>query len=278
MNDFILSALLGVVEGITEFIPVSSTAHLRIAQHLLGISLENEFWKLFAIFIQLGAILAVPLIFRQRLADFLRTAPALLHKDRRTILRHPFVLIGMAFVCTAGPAFILKKVIGQNLESLTVMMLALAIGGVIMILVDKLAGEGRVKSVEQMAPWQAIFIGFCQVLSAVFPGTSRSMSTIASGQIAGLSRSAALDFSFLLSIPVMIVATLYDLYKYMKTAPAGLSAHELVVLAIGTLISFVVSYVVIVWFLGYVRKHGLTIFGIYRIILAACLFFFARSA
>jgi undecaprenyl-diphosphatase len=117
-----------------------------------------------------------------------------------------------------------------------------------------------------MKPWQAIFIGFVQVLSAVFPGTSRSMSTIAAGQVAGLSRAAALDFSFFVSVPVMIVATLYDLYKYERESGAiSLDGHQMAVLGVGFVVSFLVAYVVIAWFLAYVKKRGFTPFGLYRI-------------
>ena len=274
MNDFLLAVLLGIVEGITEFLPVSSTAHLRLAQYFLGLSLENEFWKLFAIFIQLGAILAVMVFYRAKLVGFVREAlrPSFFRQGIGALLRHPLSLIAAAFLCTAIPAFLLKKVIGENLESIFVMVAALGVGGIVMILIDRFAGNGRTASVEKMSMPQAIFIGLAQVLSAVFPGTSRSMSTIASGQLVGLSRSAALEFSFLVSIPVMIVATLYDLLKYMKSASGGLSGHELSLLAVGFVVSFVVAYFVVAWFLAFVRKRGFLLFGLYRIALAAVLF------
>jgi undecaprenyl-diphosphatase len=263
MNDFLLAAILGVVEGITEFLPVSSTAHLRIAQHYLGVSLEDEYWKLFAVFIQLGAILAVMVLYRFRLLAFLKDG---LKNIGPGIFKKPAGLIALAFLCTAIPAFLLKKVIGQNLESLSLMAGSLLVGGVVMIAVDWLFRSGRTHSVEAMKPWQAIFIGFVQVLSAVFPGTSRSMSTIAAGQVAGLTRGAALDFSFLVSVPIMIVATLYDLYKYKKEAGGiALDGHQAAVLGVGFVVSFFVAYAVIAWFLTYVKKHGFIPFGIYRI-------------
>lgn len=265
-SDYLLAVLLGVVEGITEFLPISSTAHIRLVQMFLGISLESEFWKLFAVFIQLGAILAVMIIYRARLVGFLRSLPL-----GSGLVRHPAGLIGIAFVTTAVPAFLLSKVIGENLESAVVIIAAMLVGGVVMIVVDRLAGPGRVRSVEEMKPWQAVFIGACQILSAVFPGTSRSMSTIASGQVAGLSRAAALEFSFLLSIPIMIVACLYDLLKFVKASPIGLNAHEIGVLAVGFLVSFVVAYAVVVWFLRFVQTRGFFWFGVYRIVFALVL-------
>src|SRR6188474_2042797 len=203
MHDFLLSVFLGIVEGLTEFLPVSSTAHLRIAEALLKIDLHDGFWKMYTIVIQLGAILALPVYFRERILKFLRTFPRGERGDR-TILTHPLSLTLIAFVVTAVPAWLLKKQIGQNLESLSVMAWALLLGGVIMWVVDAICTRPRTETMEEMSLPQAIWIGAVQILSAVFPGTSRSMSTIAAGQTAGLSRSAALEFSFFLSMPTMV--------------------------------------------------------------------------
>src|SRR6202140_5275415 len=128
MNDFLLSILLGVVEGLTEFLPVSSTAHLRIVEALLHLDLHDSFWKMYTIVIQLGAILALPVYFLGRIMQFLRTFPAGERGDR-TFLTHPLSLTMIAFVITAGPAWALKKQIGQNLENLWVMAWAILIGG-----------------------------------------------------------------------------------------------------------------------------------------------------
>lgn len=143
-----------------------------------------------------------------------------------------------------------------------------------MIAVDYVFARGKVTKVEEMKPWQAIFIGIIQLTSAVFPGTSRSMSTIAAGQIVGLNRSTALDFSFLVSIPIMIVATLYDFYKYWKeSGDVGITAHQIGVLAVGFVVSFVVAYVVVAWFLNYVKTKGFFWFGLYRLAVGAFLLF-----
>jgi undecaprenyl-diphosphatase len=279
MNEFLLAAILGVVEGITEFLPVSSTAHLRVTQHLLGLSLESEFWKMFAIVIQLGAILAVVVHYRAKLIQLSKEKLKLsLALDFGGMLRHPTGLVAIAFFCTVIPAFLLKKVIGENLESLRLMAFSLIVGGVVMALVEWLFRNPRTHSLGEMKPWQAAFVGLVQVLSAVFPGTSRSMSTIAGGQIAGLSRAAALEFSFLVSIPVMLVATSYDFLKYVKAAQAAGSAllftgRELALVTIGFVVSFIVAYAVIAWFLGYVRKHGFLPFAIYRIAAGLAIFF-----
>jgi undecaprenyl-diphosphatase len=287
LNDYLLSLILGIVEGLTEFLPVSSTAHLRIAQALLGIDLEDGYWKMFAIVIQLGAILCLPIFFRRRIASFFETFPKGRRGDR-TVLTHPLSLTAIAFVCTAGPSFLLKKVIGKNLENLVLMGAALLIGGIVMWLVDALYGDRKggtfegaaAEEVEEMGLGAAIWIGLCQNLSAVFPGTSRSMVTIAAGQISGFSRTAALEFSFLLSIPTMVAATGYDLLKYLKppageAAPPHIDAHGWTVLAIGFLVSFVVAYAVVAWFMNWVRNRGFVPFAIYRLVLGAAVLVWA---
>ena len=280
MNDFLLSILLGTVEGLTEFLPVSSTGHLRIVEALFHLNLGDSFWKMYTIVIQLGAILALPVYFWKRILEFLSTFPKGERGDRN-FLTHPLSLTMVAFVVTALPAWALTKVIGKNLESLWVISIALLVGGIVMWIVDAVCTRVRVTHMEEMSLPQAIWIGACQILSAVFPGTSRSMSTIAAGQIVGLSRPAALEFSFFLSMPTMVVATLYDLYKTLKPsqntinegnlAPLAVDAHQWIVLAIGFVVSFIVALVVVAWFMRWVRTKGFAPFAIYRIVLAIIL-------
>jgi len=287
MNDYLLSTLLGIIEGLTEFLPVSSTAHLRISEALLGIDLGSGYWKMYSIVIQLGAILCLPLYFRSRIVQWVQTFPRGL-QGRNTIWDHPLTLTIYAFVCTMMFSLLFIKLIGKHLESIVLMAYALIIGGIIMGIVDiiygtsqtrtaqamDVAGAGlRTKSVNEMTLPQAIWIGCCQALSAIFPGTSRSMSTIAAGQIAGMSRSAALEFSFLLSIPTMIAATCYDMFKSLGLKHSGSNIgvgpsnmHEWIVLAIGFVISFIVAYMVIAWFMNWVRARGFVPFAIYRIV------------
>jgi undecaprenyl-diphosphatase len=273
MHDFFLSIFLGIVEGLTEFLPVSSTAHLRICEALLRIDLHDGFWKLYTIVIQLGAILALPVYFHDRILDFLRTFPRGERGDR-TILTHPLSLTLVAFVVTAVPAWALTKQIGKNLESLWVMGWALLIGGVIMWIVDATFTRPRVMHMEEMSLSQAIWVGAAQILSAVFPGTSRSMSTIAAGQVAGMSRPAALEFSFFLSMPTMAVATGYDFVKTVmphhqevNIVPLEMNPHEWIVLAIGFVVSFFVALAVVAWFMHWVRARGFIPFALYRIVL-----------
>jgi undecaprenyl-diphosphatase len=284
LNDYLLSVLLGIVEGLTEFLPVSSTAHLRISEALLHIDLGSGYWKMYTIVIQLGAILCLPVYFRERIAKFVSTFPQGERGDR-TPLTHPLGLTAVAFVVTAIPAFLMTKLIGKHLESLKVMGVALLIGGIVMWILDarnaksEAAGPGAPNSLihtwhmEEMRLPQAIWIGACQILSAVFPGTSRSMSTIAAGQVAGMSRASALEFSFFLSIPTMVVATCYDLLKSLRgkgenaIGVSHIDGHGWIVLAIGFVVSFIVAYAAVAWFLAWVKKHGFVPFAIYRIVL-----------
>src|SRR3954471_21689624 len=267
MEDYVLSALLGIVEGLTEFLPVSSTAHLRIAEQLFGLDLSSGYWKMYAIVIQLGAILCLPIYFRSRIAKFFSTFPTGERGDR-TALTHPLTLVLIAFLVTAIPAFLLSKLIGKHLEDLHLMAWALIVGGIIMWIVDVVCAKRfRVDHIEEMSLGQAIWIGACQVLSAVFPGTSRSMSTIAAGQVAGMSRQAALEFSFFLSMPTMAAATIYDLLKFLRHG--GMSAmnqHEWTILLIGFVVSFFVAWAVVAWFMHWVRRHGFIPFAVYRIL------------
>jgi undecaprenyl-diphosphatase len=292
LNDYLLSILLGIIEGLTEFLPVSSTAHLRIAEALLHVDMASGYWKMYTIVIQLGAILCLPVYFRERIAKLLSTFPKGERGDR-TAWTHPLGLTAIAFVVTAVPAFLLTKLIGKHLEDLVIMGAALLIGGIVMWAVDALNAKSEAAgpsasgsriytwSMEAMSLGQAVWIGACQILSAVFPGTSRSMSTIAGGQLAGMSRASALEFSFFLSIPTMVAATCYDLLKSLRgkgdnpIGVAQIDGHGWIVLGIGFVVSFIVAYGAVAWFMAWVRKRGFAPFAVYRIIVGAAVLFWA---
>ena len=294
MNDYLLSLVLGVVEGLTEFLPVSSTAHLRIAEALFHVSLSDGYWKMYSIVIQLGAILCLPVYFWSRILKLLSTFPRGENGDR-TALTHPLGLTMVAFVITAIPSFLLTKLIGKNLESLYVMGASLLIGGIAMWIVDamkapweKAGPDAKGSSIhiwkmEGMSLMQSVWIGACQILSAVFPGTSRSMSTIAAGQLAGISRASALEFSFFLSIPTMVVATGYTLLKSLRGKgenPIGISeitSTQWGILAIGFVVSFVVAYGSVAWFVAWVRKRGFAPFALYRIMVGIVVLLWASG-
>ena len=282
MNPYLQSVLLGIVEGLTEFLPVSSTAHLRITEALMKIPLDDAYWKMYTIVIQLGAIFALTLLFLGRIVEFIRTFPRGENGDRNW-LTHPISLTLIAFGFTSVPSLLLHKWSDQHLGSITAMALALLIGGIVMWVIDYWADhrDPDVTDIEQMTLFQAVWIGICQTLSAVFPGTSRSMSTIAAGQLVSLDRPTALAFSFLLSIPTMFAATCWDLLKEIHPSKAavaaGTAAHVVmngerwIVLVIGLVISFIVALGVVEWFLQWVRKHGFALFALYRIILGIAL-------
>ena len=285
MNHLVLSTLLGIVEGLTEFLPVSSTAHLRITEALVGVDLGNGYWKMFTIVIQLGAILCLPLYFRRRIAEFwagfVKAA-----RGGAGWATHPLSQTAAAFVVTAIPSLLLIKVIGEHLENLVVMGWSLVIGGAVMWIVDALYARHRLRTrtedMARMGLGQALWIGACQITSAVFPGVSRSMSTIAAGQLAGMTRASALEFSFFLSMPTMVAATGYDLVKTLwraQSSPLGaveMPANGWVLLAIGFVVSFVVAYGVVAWFMSWVRSRGFVPFAVYRLAVGAAVLAWIR--
>jgi undecaprenyl-diphosphatase len=282
LNVYIQSVLLGIVEGLTEFLPVSSTAHLRLAEAAMRIPLDDAYWKMYTIVIQAGAIFALLLLYLERIVAFIKSFPRGESGDR-TWMNHPISLTLIAFFFTSIIALPLHKVSEKHLGSVAVMAWALLLGGIVMWVIDARASryEPNTLHVEEMSLGQAVWIGICQSLSAIFPGTSRSMSTIAAGQMVGLDRPSALEFSFLLSIPTMIAATGWDLLKSLHPSKAELAAgatssvvmnsQNWIVLAIGFIVSFIVALGVVEWFLMWVRRHGFTVFAIYRIVLGILL-------
>lgn len=278
MTEILQALLQGIVEGLTEFLPVSSTAHIVLTQAFLGVDRSDPFWKMFAIVIQLGAILSVIVYFRARLTSFVGTFLADFASRRSTEgvtsgiginsrdwYRQPLCLVLISFVVTAVPCLLVDKLIGENLERLDIIAWALIIGGVVMVVVDRYFSKPNTESMESMNLRQAIAIGLFQILAAAFPGTSRSMATIAGGQIFGLSRAVALEFSFFLAIPVMIAAASYKLLKHLLDEPLPTNTQWMS-LAIGFVTSFLVAYIVIAWFMKWVRSRGFVPFAIYRVI------------
>lgn len=274
MSDSIKAIIIGIVEGLTEFLPVSSTAHIRISQELLNIPMDDSYWKMFAIVIQLGAILSVLVYFRSRIVTFLKSFPKGKNGER-SWMSHPLSLVILSFVITAVPCFLMDELIGEHLENLTMMGIALIVGGLVMWIVDRVySGRATTQEMDTMTFRQAIVIGFTQILAATFPGVSRSMATIAGGQLMGLSRPAALEFSFFLSIPVMVSATGFKMLKFMMSGENSVTSTQWQLLAIGFTVSFFVAWAVIAWFMAWVNKHGFAPFAIYRLIAGAAVLYF----
>ncbi len=270
MADLLVVILLGVVEGLTEFLPVSSTGHLLLCEHWLKLDLDgNPFWKMFTVVIQIGAIAAVVVYFRARIVELLK-------RGRETPVGRPTplmgVIVGTVPVLLIG--FVIHKWVEKHLEHPLPVALALGIGGLIMLAIELLRPIVKTERVEDMTWTQAISIGFFQILAVAFPGTSRSAATIIGGMTIGCSRQTAAEFSFFLAIPAMAAACGYKFLKTTKEmihAP-GFSAHEfagqMVLLAIGTIVSFLVAWVVIAAFMGYIRRRSFIPFAVYRLILA----------
>ena len=243
MTEFINALILGVVEGITEFLPISSTGHLILAADLLGAT--DERWKVFNIVIQTGAMLAVLWEYRAR---FFRIDVALY---RNLIVAFiPAAVLGLAF----------SKYIKAYLFHAVPVALAFIIGGVIILVVERRRHSARVESAQAMSWLDALKVGIAQCF-ALIPGTSRSGATIIGGMLFGLSRKAATEFSFFLAVPTLIAAGGYDLLKNR----ALLSAADAPIFAVGLVVAFVSAFVVIRWLIRYVATHDFKPFAWYRI-------------
>lgn len=264
MNDYIAAAISGVVEGITEFLPISSTGHLIVTSALLNFDARGSF----EIIIQLGAILSVVWFYRSQLSRQVREV----RTSAQT--RRFWGGIILAFIPAAIVGFLLGDLIQRTLFNPTVVAISLIVGGVIMWLVESRPLTPQTGNVEQVKPVQALTIGVIQLL-ALIPGVSRSASTIIGGMLTGLSRPAATEFSFYLSIPTLGAASLYSLLKDYR----GVAEQGFGVIAIGLVVSFVVALAVIGWLLRYVSRHDFKGFAVYRVIagIAILLFFNLRG-
>jgi undecaprenyl-diphosphatase len=260
---FLEAVILGLVEGATEFIPVSSTGHLIIAGEWLG--QVDDRAKTFDIFIQLGAILAIVWLYRARLTG------ALLAARRDPPSRRFLVNLGLAFLPAAIVGFLIHDWIKDRLFNVEVVAAALVVGGVLILLIERWRPPVRVEDVMELRPATALGIGLAQVLSLV-PGTSRSGATIMGAYALGLSRTAATEFSFFLAVPVMFAATAYDLLKSWDTLVPG----DLPFFAVGFVVSFVSALVVVKAFLSYVSHHSFAPFAWYRIVFGGLLLLWAR--
>ena len=256
-------ALLGLVEGATEFIPVSSTGHLIVVSSWLG--LVDERAKTFDIFIQLGAILAILWLYRARLGQ------SIVQARRDDASRRFLVNLLIAFLPAAVAGFLAHEWIKSRLFNPTVVATALVVGGVLILLIERWAPRSTINDVGEITTRSALGIGLAQVLSLI-PGTSRSGATILGGYALGLSRTAATEFSFFLAIPVMLAATIYDLLKSWSV----LTSADIPMFTVGFVVSFVSALVVVKAFLTYVSRHSFGVFAWYRIIFGLLLLYAVR--
>ena len=245
--------ILAIVEGLTEFLPISSTGHMIIVSHYLGIA-DDDFVKLYEVCIQFGAILSVPFLYKDRLLQSLDI----------------YLKLAAAFIPTAILGFLLDDFIDDLLSKIEVVATSLFLGGIILIGIDRFL-RNRSKTISQLSTGKASIIGFFQAISMV-PGVSRSAATIIGGQVVGLTRQQAAEFSFLLAIPTMTAASglkLLKNYDLLLTA----SSSDWLALAVGNLVAFGVAILAIKFFIGILTKYGFFAFGIYRIIVGAVLLY-----
>ena len=252
--DTIQSIIIGIVEGLTEFLPVSSTGHMIITEKILNLT-ENDFSKVFTIAIQLGAILAVVVLYWKKFFDF---------KNLKF-----YAKLAAAVVPALVLGFLFSKKIDALLESSTTVAISLLAGGIILLFIDNVFKNPEVDKEEDISFLKAIIIGIWQCI-AMIPGVSRSAASIIGGMQQKLTRSAAAEFSFFLAVPTMLAATGYKLLKYYKDY-GGFSANEIKQLAIGNVVAFVVALLAIKFFIGFLKKHGFKIWGYYRIVVGIAL-------
>jgi undecaprenyl-diphosphatase len=255
MADLIRVVLLGLIEGITEFLPVSSTGHLLIAEHWLGARSD-----IFNVVIQAGAILAVALLYRRRILELFTGL------GQRETRDYALKLL-VAFLITAVLGFVVTRMGFKLPERITPVAWALLLGGLWMIVAEYLAAKRRDSA--QVTWTVAILVGLAQVVAAIFPGTSRSAATIFVAMLAGTSnRPAATEFAFLVGIPTMFAASGYEL---LKQAKAGEVHEDWTAVGIAFVVSTITAFIAVKWLLGYIRSHRFTAFAVYRIVLGAAL-------
>ena len=257
--DYFQTIVKGIVEGITEFLPISSTAHLKYTNALMGINEDDPFVKMFDVIIQLGAILSVVVLYYKRFFDFSRSVFYI----KLIIAVIPALIFGA----------ILKKYIDSALDNLTFIACVMIGGGIILLFIDKLFTKNIIDDDKQITFPRAFAIGCFQVLAIVFPGLSRSAATIIGGMSQKLTRRVAAEFSFFLAVPTMLAASAKSFWDVYKDNPEVLSKNNYSVLAIGTIVSFIVALFAVKFFITYLQKHGFKAFGVYRIILGAVMLF-----
>lgn len=243
----IQSIILAIVEGLTEFLPVSSTGHMIIASSVLGIA-ENEFVKNFTVIIQFGAILSVVVLYWKR---FFKSFEF-------------YIKLFIAFIPAAVIGILIVDFIDKLLGNVIVVAVSLLLGGIFLLFVDKIFEKNELKADSGTTRKSAFVIGLFQVI-AMIPGVSRSAATIIGGLTQKLTRKAAAEFSFLLAVPTMFAATCYKLFKIYQSE-AGFTSHDILILAVGNIVAFIVAMLAIKFFISFLTRHGFKVFGYYRII------------
>ena len=257
------SVIFGIVEGITEWLPISSTGHLILLNAVMPLTNNLDFWSMYKYVIQLGAILAVIVLYWHKLWPFSKKKDA----REKKIIFHTWFKIFMASIPTALIGIMLNDFADKHLSTPTVVAIMLVVYGILFIVLEMYPRKASIRSIQSLDNMTAIKIGLFQAL-AVVPGTSRSGATILGALTLSLSRGMAAEFSFFLAVPVMFGISLLELIKHV----AAISVVEFIVLAVGMIVSFIVSILVIRSLMHYIRRHDFRVFGIYRIILGILIF------
>jgi undecaprenyl-diphosphatase len=248
----IQTIILAIVEGITEFLPISSTAHMKIANHFIGVVDNSPFVNMFEVVIQLAAILSVVVIYWKKFFDFSRAGLYI----KLIIALIPALIIG----------FFLKKYIEHVLENLTFISCVMVGGGIILLFIDNIFKNPLISEEKKINNKQSFIIGCFQTLSIILPGFSRSAATIIGGMSQKLTISLAAEFSFLLAVPTMVAASVKSFYDLYKEHPETINSSNMSTLALGSVVSFIVALIAVKFLIEYLQKHGLKVFGYYRII------------
>ena len=261
--EFLKAILIGIVEGITEWLPVSSTGHIILLNEFLSLQISDQFSKMFEVVIQLGAILAVPTLFWDRLYPFSKKKS----KEERAVTLSLWGKVIVGAVPAAIFGVLLDDILEAHLYNYITVAVALIVYGVAFIVVERFNKKKsfRVESVEELTYTDALKIGAFQVLSLV-PGTSRSGSTILGGILTGVSRTASAEFSFFMAIPIMLGASGLKILKFILGGFTATGA-ELLILLTGIVVSFLVSLFAIRFLMDFVKRHDFSVFGVYRIVL-----------
>ena len=264
MLDVLIAVILGIVEGITEWLPISSTGHMILLEKIMPMKVSSDFWEMYLVVIQLGAILAVVLMFWNQLWPFCSKEKGYIKKDTFSMW--------FKIIVACVPAAVVELVWGDQLEAAfyhyQVVALMLILVGIVFLIVERWNKErdAKVTTIAQITYRAAFMIGMFQLIAALFPGTSRSGATIVGALLIGVSREVAAEFTFFLGIPTMFGASLLKIFSFLKDG-GGFSGPEAIYLFVGMVVSFAVSIIVIRFLMSFIKKHDFKPFGIYRIVL-----------
>lgn len=273
--EILKAIILGIVEGITEWLPISSTGHMILVDEFLKMNVSEEFMSMFLVVIQLGAILAVVVLY------FKKLIPLEINQSKKLVWKKDTLSMWVKIIVSCVPAAVVGVLFDDKLEEIfynwQTVAAMLIIFGILFIIIEKFnkGKKPKINSISEFTYQTAIIIGLFQLIAAVFPGTSRSGATIVGALLIGVSRSVAAEYTFFLAVPVMFGASALKLVKF----GFNFTAQELVILSVGLVVAFAVSILAIKFLVGYIKKHDFTVFGWYRIILGAAVFiYFALAA